>query len=157
MLTLYRDWGFGAPDVTRWFAEIDAAERSLKAALETRAARLSDACGATVRHVLHDQDDALVFRTELPGRSPESVEVTLEADTLTVRAAAARAFPEGYVVRHHGRPAGASSQRISLPCAVDAQAVTATFLRGVLTVTLPKAVPGGPRRIPVTTIDRSTP
>jgi HSP20 family molecular chaperone IbpA len=157
MLTLYRDWGFGSPDVSRWFSDIDAAERSLRAAFDAHLPRTLASRGASRRPGLFDGEHELVFRAELPGVTPEDLDVSLERDALTVRGTWPQHELESRIVHRRGRRAGAFSTRISLPCEVDAECVVASLEDGVLTVSLPKRTASAPRRIPVRAGERSTP
>lgn len=97
--------------------------------------------------------DHYLVHFDLPGIDADSLEVTAENNTLTVRAERRPAAPDGaeYVVSE--RPMGAFSRQMVLGDGLDLEKVSADYRDGVLTVTIPVAEQAKPRRI---SIDRST-
>ena len=92
-----------------------------------------------------------VIEASLPGIKPEEMQISAEGDTLTIRVA--RKVEEekkekGTYVRRE-RYEGEMSRTISLPTAIDADKVQATYERGVLTLRVPKAGGAKPKQIPV--------
>jgi HSP20 family protein len=88
----------------------------------------------------------------VPGVSPDQVEITVLGDRLRIRGErrddAQERDPDGrWVLRE--RRFGAFERSVTLPSAVKADAATADFKEGVLTITLPKADEARPRAIPV--------
>lgn len=99
---------------------------------------------------LYRTDDAFVAAMDLPGVTPESVDVDVDGRVLTVRAERTR--PEGdlrWLVRN--RPAGTFTRRFTLGESVDSERISATYTDGVLTLTVPVAEKARPRKIEVTT------
>lgn len=93
-------------------------------------------------------DDELVITTALPGVDPNEVELTFEDEVLTIKGT----LPEpkedvDYVVRE--RLHGAFQRTVNIHVPVAADEIEATFDRGVLTITLPKAEEAKPKTIPV--------
>lgn len=122
--------------------------------------RLFDAFDGTPRAVIRsgvfpalnvsEDADHIYVRAELPGVSPEEIEITTHENNLIIKGE--RKIPaEAEKVSYHRREREAGSFRriTSLPTQVDTNKVTATCKDGVLTVTLPKATEAKPRRIDV--------
>ena len=81
------------------------------------------------------QGDRYVIRAELPGLDPEKdIEVTLEGRTLTIHAE--RRQEDSGPSRSEFRY-GSLTRLVRLPAKVDAQDVTARYVRGVLEVSVP--------------------
>ena len=105
---------------------------------------------------LAETEDALVLRADLPGMARDEVEIEVKDNVLTVsgeRKAEHRSEHEGYhrVERSFGR----FSRSLSLPRGVDAEAVKASFERGVLEVEIPKPAERKATRIEIGGDDRS--
>jgi HSP20 family protein len=93
--------------------------------------------------------DDLVVRMDLPGVKPEEVKITLENRTLTIGAQRRTTWSEGDQVLVQERFDGEISRRVRVPEWVDAEAVAADYVDGVLTVRLPLAERAKPRVIAV--------
>jgi HSP20 family protein len=93
--------------------------------------------------------DTFYLHFDLPGIDPESLDVTAENNTLTVRAERKSVAPENaaYVVSE--RPAGAYARQLVLGEGLDLDAIHADYHDGVLTLTVPVAEQAKPRRIEV--------
>ena len=94
--------------------------------------------------------DALVVEAELPGLKPEDVDITLENNTLTIRAEdrTERKEEQGdWIVREIGR--GSVMRTVTLPTGLEADKAEATFEHGVLTLRIPKAEQVKPRQIQI--------
>ena len=99
---------------------------------------------------LVETEDHFVLRADLPGMSEEDIKIEFEDGTLTVsgeRKAEHEAKNEGYY--RVERAFGAFSRSLTLPQGIDAEAVTASFDRGVLEVRVPKPEQRKPRRIEI--------
>ena len=97
-----------------------------------------------------DQDDALVVRTEVPGVDPESIDVTVESGTLTIKGS--RSFENEENTENYHRKEifeGSFERTILLPEGADAEAVTAASKDGILEISIPKRPEVLPRRITV--------
>ncbi len=91
-----------------------------------------------------------VVEATLAGFKPEEIQVTAEGNALTIHAAKKEEKKEekgGYV--RHERYQGEMTRTVSLPGAIDASKVEATYEHGVLTVRIPKAEGAKPKQIPV--------
>jgi len=111
--------------------------------------------GSTLRRWMPAMDlveagDHFVLRADLPGMSEEDIKIELEDGTLTVsgeRKAEHEDREEGYY--RVERAFGSFSRSLTLPQGVDAEAVSASFDRGVLEVRIPKPEQRKPRRIEI--------
>jgi len=92
-----------------------------------------------------------ILTAEIPGVDPKAVEVTVEADTVTIRGRRqAEEAKEGEQFLRRERGVGSFVRAYSLPFPVDAERVTAQYQKGILQVILPRAEADRPRRIAVT-------
>ena len=95
-------------------------------------------------------EDAFQIEVDLPGVTPDDVEVTLDQNLLTIRGERkTRNDTDTGNVHRSERRYGEFSRTISLPSHVDADGIQAHFELGVLHVTVPKAEQAKPRRIKV--------
>ncbi len=97
------------------------------------------------------RDGDLVVRAELPGVSPEDVDITLQNRVLTISGQHREEQEEqrgGYYVRERRR--GSFSRSMTLPEGVDEDSIRARYENGVLEVTIAGAAAARePRRIQV--------
>jgi len=99
---------------------------------------------------LVESGDHFVLRADLPGMSEDDIEIELEDGTLTVsgeRKAEHEEREEGF--HRVERSFGAFSRSLTLPKGIDADAVAASFDRGVLEIRIPKPEARKPRRIEI--------
>jgi HSP20 family protein len=90
----------------------------------------------------------IVVRAPVPGVAPDDVEVTLEGDTLTIRAEVEGPL-ENVEYIFQECPSGRFSRVLTLNVPIDTDNIEATFEHGLLTLKLPKAIPATPRTIKV--------
>src|SRR3954466_12049493 len=99
---------------------------------------------------LVETDNHFVLRADLPGLSEGDVNIEVEDRVLTVsgeRKAEHETTKEGY--HRVERAFGTFSRALTLPEGVDAEAVEASFDRGVLEVRIPKPEQPKPRKISI--------
>lgn len=103
-----------------------------------------------------DAGDHFQVRAALPGVLPDDLQVQIQGDRLTLRATVPPHEPRGEqpgqkAVRWLARElrSGSFERRIQLPADVMAEQAEARLEHGMLTLTLPKAKPVGPRRIEI--------
>ncbi|MGH7910642.1 MAG: Hsp20/alpha crystallin family protein [Candidatus Dormibacteraceae bacterium] len=99
---------------------------------------------------LKDAPDHLALIAEVPGMTPENVEVTVDGDVLTISARGDEQKSEtkdGYVWRERRRQSLRRAFR--LPQGTGADQVEATLENGLLTVTVQKAQAPAPARIAI--------
>lgn len=93
----------------------------------------------------------VIVHAELPGVAKEDIHVSVDNNVVTVRAEVKQydADTEDEKVLHSERYFGSVERSFALPCPVDEAKAKATCENGILTLTLPKANPGGTKRITV--------
>lgn len=102
--------------------------------------------------IARETADRYTVELELPGVSPEQVEVTAEPGALTVKGSRpAPSATEGEKVHIAERTFGDFRRQFRLPDAVEPSKIEATFAHGVLTITLPKREPSVARTIEIRT------
>ncbi|SHN17576.1 Hsp20/alpha crystallin family protein [Actinacidiphila paucisporea] len=91
-----------------------------------------------------------VVSFDLPGVSPEAIDIDVERDTLTVKAERRpTAQGDGVQMDVSERPLGVFSRRIVLADALDTERIRADYEAGVLTLRIPVAERAKPRKIAV--------
>ncbi|MGA7096243.1 MAG: Hsp20/alpha crystallin family protein [Acidimicrobiia bacterium] len=98
------------------------------------------------------KDDRFWLHIDLPGVDPESIDLTMERDTLTVSATREWQREEGMQVLLNERPEGAFSRQFFLGEGLDSDHIEAGYDHGVLTVPIPVAETAKPRKIEVGTV-----
>ena len=142
----------GMQDLSLWRQE---QIRALKRDLESLFVRLCydfgpgsllDIDGSPPFIDLREDRKAISITAEIPDLDPESLEISLENDTLSLRG---RRVKESFPGRQQVTTRTAFSTTLRLPAQVDPEAVKATLTEGRLYIVLPKIRPGG-RQIPIT-------
>ncbi|MEQ8672494.1 MAG: Hsp20/alpha crystallin family protein [Aggregatilineales bacterium] len=99
---------------------------------------------------VHENENAYTVLTVLPGINPDTIDVRLHDNVLTISAEIAKPdVEENTRVLLSERVYGKFSRSINLPNEVDGDNVEAAYDNGVLTLTLPKVEESQPRQIPV--------
>ncbi|MDH5297581.1 MAG: Hsp20/alpha crystallin family protein [Desulfobulbaceae bacterium] len=89
---------------------------------------------------IDESKDKLVVKVELPGLDAKDVSVSLADDLLTIRGEKKQESEEKDATRHTvERYYGTFERSFRLPMEIKADKVEATFDKGVLKITLPKA------------------
>ena len=86
---------------------------------------------------------------DLPGVRPDSIELTVERNVLTVKAERSWWPEEGTEVLARERTQGAFSRQVLLGEALDAERVDAHYDQGVLRVTIPVLEKAKPRKVEI--------
>ena len=97
-----------------------------------------------------ERGDAYVIHVELPGVSPDQVDVSFEQNVLTIRGTKPASFDVAAERVH-----GGVERAVRLPEFVDAERIEAQFTNGLLSVTVPKAKAAQPRKITVRGAEQS--
>ncbi len=95
------------------------------------------------------EGDRFVVVFDVPGVDPDAIELTVNRDSLTVRAERRWQPAEGQEVIVAERPQGVFTRQLILGANLNSEAVEATYERGVLTLTIPVAEQARPRRVQV--------
>lgn len=127
------------------FAEFDRMTREM-APTSRRAMMPVDAYRLGDRFYLH---------FDLPGVDPDSIDLTIEKNNLTVTAERSWAPAEDAAMVITERPQGTFSRQFFLGEALDAEHIEAGYDHGVLTVTIPVAEQAKPRKITVGAADKA--
>ena len=93
--------------------------------------------------------DHFVVHLDMPGTDPNSIELTVERNVLTVKAE--RSWPRGQEdeVLISERPQGVATRQLFLGESLDTDAIEAHYDQGVLSLTVPVAETAKPRKIEV--------
>jgi HSP20 family protein len=86
---------------------------------------------------------------DLPGVDPDTIDLSVERDVLTVSAMRKFERSEGDEVLASERPQGTFTRRVLLGESLDTARIEASYDHGVLTVTIPVAEQAQPRKITV--------
>ena len=100
---------------------------------------------------IYETDEGLVLRADLPGVSPDTLELQVQDNKLTLFGRMEQVVPENARLLHQEYETGDFLRSFILSDEVDHQHITAKLNNGVLEVVLPKADKPQPRRIPVAT------
>ena len=143
--------------IVRWepFRELATLQNEMNRLFNTFEAPAAGGNGGTLRRWLPAMDlveteDHFVLRADLPGLSEDDVSIEVEDRVLTVsgeRKAEHETSKEGY--HRVERAFGSFSRSLTLPEGVDADAVAASFDRGVLEIRIPKPEQRKPRKITI--------
>jgi HSP20 family protein len=95
--------------------------------------------------------DRFIITFDLPGVDPNSIDLTVEKNVLTVRAERRWQPAEGQDVLIAERPQGTFTRQLFLGDSLDTEKMEATYDKGVLTVTIPVAEQAKPRKVEITT------
>jgi HSP20 family protein len=104
---------------------------------------------ASVPMDAYRRGDEVVVSLDLPGVDPDTIEVTVEKDVLTIAGERRHEVAEDAEVLVRERPVGTFTRRLFLGESLDTEGIRASYDRGVLTVTIPVAAEAKPRRVAV--------
>jgi HSP20 family protein len=94
--------------------------------------------------------DRLIVHLDLPGVPPESIDLTVEKNVLTVRASRTWEPKEGQEVVIAERPQGTFTRQLFLGDGLDPERVEANYDKGVLTLSVPVTSQALPRKVSIT-------
>lgn len=98
---------------------------------------------------LYRADDHYVVNVDLPGVDPGSIDLDVDANTLTIQAERTISAAEGTQWLAQERPAGRYIRQLGLGNDVDLEKIQAKYEHGVLMLTIPIAERAKPRRITI--------
>ncbi len=93
--------------------------------------------------------DAFVVHFDLPGVRAETIDLTVEQNTLTVTTERSWPSVEGDELVIRERPQGTFSRQLMLGDSLDTERITARYDQGVLTITIPVAEQSKARKVQV--------
>ncbi|MET7937367.1 Hsp20/alpha crystallin family protein [Streptomyces sp. NPDC005322] len=110
--------------------------------------------GTAVRPAVMPMDayragDEFVVHFDLPGINPDTIDLDIERNVLTVRAERRSPAPEGAEMIASERPAGVHTRQLILGDTLDTERIDASYDAGVLTLRLPVLEKAKPRKIKV--------
>lgn len=95
-------------------------------------------------------EDNGILTAELPGVNPDSLDITVKNNTLTLRGnREPENIKEGESWLRRERGSGAFVRSFRLPFEVDAEKVKAQYQKGILQLVLPRSAADKPRKIQV--------
>jgi HSP20 family protein len=162
MLSPYRGRGFYDPlsEMNRLFAQVFGLTRNQGGSNQPQQA---DQSGQATQEItawapaidVIQRDDDLVVRAELPGVTPDEVDITIQNNVLTISGRISEEREEereGFLVRE--RRTGMFRRSLQLPQEVDEDDVSARFEDGVLEVVIEGAAEGQePKHVQVESSD----
>jgi HSP20 family protein len=98
--------------------------------------------------------DHYVLLCDLPGVDPGSIDVGVDGRVLTIRAQRSQRGDDVEWLTQE-RPTGAFVRQLTLGAGLDIEHIEAAYTDGVLSLTLPVAAEGPPRRIEVAHVSHS--
>ncbi len=98
---------------------------------------------------IFEKGDVVTVVIDMPGVAPDSVDVSIENRSLTVRGTIQTPAPEGYRRIYGEYAPGTFERAFSLPDTIDAGAIDAAHRDGLLTLTLKKSEAAKPKQIKV--------
>jgi HSP20 family protein len=98
---------------------------------------------------LYDLPDRYEIHFDLPGASPEDIDVTVDDGVLTVEARVPWRYPEGLEPLHVEFGIGDFRRQVRIGEDIDSEALEASYVDGVLTIALPKRAERRARRVQV--------
>jgi HSP20 family protein len=90
-----------------------------------------------------------VVRLEVPGLSPDHLNIESHGRTLTISGTRESVAPAGGSFHRRERSSGQFSRSLQLPTDLDLGRVEASYKQGMLTIRIPKKEEAKPRHIPV--------
>jgi len=96
-----------------------------------------------------EKNEDIFLLADMPGVDNESVEVTIEKDTLTIYGKVEPEVPRGMRLTESEYGVGVYQRTFSLSDEIDREHIQASVKNGVLRLTLPKAEAVKTRKIPV--------
>lgn len=93
--------------------------------------------------------DEFIVQFDLPGVEPDSIDLTVERNVLTVHAERRRRDPDNTELIVSERPVGTFSRQLFLGETLDTDQIDAEYVDGVLTLRIPVAEQAKPRKVKI--------
>jgi HSP20 family protein len=134
---------------TRW-QEMDHLQREMNRLFESVYGEGNRVVSGYPAMNIWTNPESAVVTTELPGVSPENIDISIVGETLTLTGERQpEQLPEGARYHRQERGYGKFTRSVQLPFQVDAEKVDARFEKGVLHISLPRAEADKPKKIQV--------
>ncbi|CAN5779646.1 Hsp20/alpha crystallin family protein [soil metagenome] len=101
------------------------------------------------------KDEKYVVRVDLPGISPDDIDINVERNVLTITVERSPEDTDDVTWLVRERPSGRHSRQIRLGASLDSGNIEADYEQGVLTVTIPTREDAKPRQIKVKTDNKA--
>lgn len=92
---------------------------------------------------------------DLPGIDPDSVDLTVEQNVLTIRAERPAVWADEAEILVTERPTGSFTRQLFLGETLDTEHVNANYADGVLSLTIPVLEAAKPRKVEITSSERA--
>jgi HSP20 family protein len=129
--------------------------------LDSLSQALANAPGVARANVMamdaYRDGDRVVIHLDLPGIDPDTIDLTVEKNVLTITAERRWEPPEGQEMLVSERRQGRFTRQLFLGESLDADRIDASYDRGVLTVTIPVAEQAKPRKVQIQSGSESRP
>jgi HSP20 family protein len=143
---------YRTPELANWspFNRLSSLRDLLDSAFQLASSAPDFTSGWAPALDVFEDDNKITVQVELAGMKKEDFDISLQDDLLTISGErkSENEKREGESFRSE-RFFGAFSRSVTLPSAVKADEIKATYEDGVLTVTLPKAEEAKPKKIQV--------
>lgn len=99
---------------------------------------------------MYEKEDAFIIRADIPGVSKDDIDISMTGDTLTIRGE--RKLPADIKREEYECSEicyGTFSRSITLPAAVDAEKIEATYENGILEIRLTKVREAMPQKVQI--------
>jgi HSP20 family protein len=104
--------------------------------------------------IISTTEERLLVRAEIPGMELDGFDISVSGDVLTVQGSRATGEElEGGWYHRRERESGGFSRAVRLPAEVDNDKAEATYVAGVLTISLPLKAAAKPKDIPVRVLE----
>jgi HSP20 family protein len=104
---------------------------------------------ATMPMDAYRKGTAFYVHFDLPGIEPDSIDLTVEQNVLTIRAERPPVSPDDTEMIVSERPSGSFSRQLLLGETLDAEGIAADYHAGVLTLTIPVREAAKPRKLAI--------
>jgi HSP20 family molecular chaperone IbpA len=98
---------------------------------------------------IFEREDAIVVMADMPGVSPDTVDVDLIGNELTIAGRVDETSIEGHSLSYAEYEVGDYRRRFRISGGIEADKIDATIKNGVLQVVLPKSKEAEPQKITV--------
>lgn len=98
---------------------------------------------------IFETTEDIVVVADLPGAEEKDVDITVEKNILTIKAAVEHEAPPNHSLTYAEYPVGDYLRKFALPNEINREGISATLKNGVLRLVLPKSAAAQVRKIAV--------